>query len=83
MKKNIGFLKQPFFKMIGLFRHLFSHSTFDVGRSMFDVHFFPVLPAQKQLSAYGDPPRSMAGDAAAVIYPPRGGCFGVKFVEAA
>ena len=25
--------------MIRLLRHLFSHSPFDVGRSMFDVHF--------------------------------------------
>ena len=31
-----------FFKMIRLLRHLFSHSTFDVGRSMFDVHPFSV-----------------------------------------
>jgi hypothetical protein len=30
--------------MIRLLRHLFSHSTFDVGRSMFDVHFFSVPP---------------------------------------
>jgi len=44
-------LKQPFFKTITLLRHLFLHSplavqywffnsSFDVGRSMFDVHLF-------------------------------------------
>jgi len=39
------------FKMIRLLRHHFSHSTFDVGRSMLDVLFFSkpstVHPAQK------------------------------------
>ena len=34
-------LDQPFFQIICLFLHLF-HSTFDVGRSMFDVHPFSV-----------------------------------------
>ena len=33
-------LDHPFFQFIGLFRQLFLNSTFDVGRSMFDVHFF-------------------------------------------
>ncbi len=44
-------LKQPFFKIVPLLRHLFSqspfavqywffYSSFDVGRSMFDVHLF-------------------------------------------
>ncbi len=40
---------QPFFKMIRLLRHLFSHSAFDVGRSMFDVHPFSVRPARNAL----------------------------------
>jgi len=45
------FLKQPFFKIIPLLRHVFPqsplavqdwffYSSFDVGRSMFDVHLF-------------------------------------------
>jgi hypothetical protein len=38
LRQNIEFHKQPFFKMTRLLRHLFSHSKFDVGRSMFDVH---------------------------------------------
>ncbi len=37
--------------MLRLLRHLFFHSTFDVGRSIFDV-FFLVLPGKKQLGAY-------------------------------
>ena len=46
-----------FFKMLRLLRHLFSHSKFDVGRSMFDVHLFillnHLLPDQKSATLPG------------------------------
>ncbi len=55
--------KDSGFRVVGsVFLLLFFsfHSTFDVGRSMFDVHLlirsmfiFSVPPGQKQLGAYG------------------------------
>jgi hypothetical protein len=39
--------KQSFFQIIFLLLHLF-HSMFDVGRSMFDVRFFVILPLPRQ-----------------------------------
>jgi hypothetical protein len=41
-------LKPPFF--------IFSHSPFDVGRSMFDVHFFQSIPGKNNLALMGTIP---------------------------
>jgi len=35
-----AYLDHPFFRFICLLRQLFPNSTFDVGRSMFDVPFY-------------------------------------------
>ena len=40
--------------MIRLFRHVLSNSTFDVGRSMFDVHSFQSLPGKNKLALMVD-----------------------------
>jgi hypothetical protein len=56
-------LKQPFFKIIPLLRHLFLqspfivqywffYSSFDVGRSMFDVHLFQSVLGKNNLALY-------------------------------
>ncbi len=40
--------------MIRLIRHLLSNSIFDVGRSMFDVHFIQSLPGKNNLALMVD-----------------------------
>jgi hypothetical protein len=38
---------------------IFSHSPFDVGRSMFDVHFFQSIPGKNNLALMGARPLSV------------------------